>query len=66
MAANISQAAKSDTIDDTLGYRKVARRLIDFVEQSEFESVEAFAEENFAMVPDLLNSELFLPSPQAV
>ena len=66
MAANISQAAKSGTIDDTLGYRKVARRLIDLVEQSEFEPVEAFAEENFAMMPDVLKSELFLPSLQAV
>jgi dihydroneopterin aldolase len=44
MATDISKAAKSDDIDDTLSYKTVAKRLIDFVEQSEFELVEALAE----------------------
>ena len=45
MAADIRQAAKSDDIDDTLSYKDVAKRLIEFVESSEFELVEALAEE---------------------
>lgn len=44
MAADIQQAAKSDNIDDTLSYKTVAKRLIEFVEESEFELVEALAE----------------------
>ena len=44
MAADIQQAAKTDNIDDTLSYKTVAKRLIEFVEQSEFELVEALAE----------------------
>ena len=44
MATDISKAAKSDDIDDTLSYKTVAKRLIDFGEQSEFELVEALAE----------------------
>ena len=45
MATDISKAAKSDNIEDTLSYKTVAKRLIDFVENSEFELVEALAEE---------------------
>jgi dihydroneopterin aldolase len=44
MAADIQQAAKSDNIDDTLSYKTVAKRLIEFVEASEYELVEALAE----------------------
>jgi len=45
MATDISKAAKSDNIDDTLSYKSVAKRLIEFVENSEYELVEALAEE---------------------
>ena len=45
MATDIRAAAKSDNIDDALSYKTVAKRLIDFVEQSEFELVEALAEQ---------------------
>jgi len=44
MATDIAKAAKSDNIDDALSYKTVAKRLIDFVEASEFELVEALAE----------------------
>ena len=44
MATDISKAAKSDDIEDTLSYKTVAKRLIEFIEQSEFELVEALAE----------------------
>jgi dihydroneopterin aldolase len=52
MAADISKAAKSDNIDDTLSYKTVAKRLIEFIEQSEFELVEALAEKICAIVMD--------------
>ena len=44
MATDISKAASSDDIDDTLSYKTVAKRLIEFVETSEYELVEALAE----------------------
>jgi FolB domain-containing protein len=36
MATDISKAAKSDDIEDALSYKTVAKRLIEFIEQSEF------------------------------
>jgi len=44
MAFDIRQAAKSDAIVDTLDYKSVSKRLIQFVEASEFQLVEALAE----------------------
>lgn len=44
MATDIRKAAASDHIDDTLNYKAVAKRLISFVEQSEFQLVETMAE----------------------
>ena len=44
MATDISKAANSDNIEDTLNYKSVAKRLISFVEDSEFELVETLAE----------------------
>jgi len=52
MATDISKAAKSDNIDDALSYKTVAKRLIDFVEQSDFELVEALAESICGIVLD--------------
>ncbi|OOY84824.1 dihydroneopterin aldolase, partial [Solemya velum gill symbiont] len=45
MGTDISKAAASDHIDDTLDYKAVAKRLIDFVGNSEFQLVETLAEE---------------------
>jgi dihydroneopterin aldolase len=45
MAFDISRAAKSDDIVDTLDYKSVSKRLIQFVETSEFQLVEALAEQ---------------------
>jgi len=45
MATDISIAAQHDHIDYTLDYKSVAKRLISFVEQSEFQLVETLAEE---------------------
>lgn len=44
MAFDISAAGKSDDIADTLDYKAVSKRLIQFVESSEFQLVEALAE----------------------
>jgi len=50
MATDIQKAASSDNIDDTLSYKTVAKRLIAFVEESEFELVEALAEKICAII----------------
>jgi dihydroneopterin aldolase len=44
MGADIRRAAASDSIEDTLNYKAVAKRLIDFVGQSQFQLVETLAE----------------------
>ena len=44
MDYDISKAAASDSIEDTLDYKAVAKRLIRFVEKREFKLVEALAE----------------------
>ena len=44
MVFDIRKAAASDRIEDTLDYKSVAKRLIRFVEQSEFQLVETLAE----------------------
>lgn len=44
LAFDISAAAGSDSIHDTLDYKAVSKRLIQFVERSEFQLVEALAE----------------------
>ncbi|MFW2372943.1 MAG: dihydroneopterin aldolase [Gammaproteobacteria bacterium] len=44
MAADIRRAADSDSIEDTLDYKSVAKRLIQFVGDSEFQLVETLAE----------------------
>jgi dihydroneopterin aldolase len=44
MAADIRAAAASDNITEALDYKAVAKRLIGFVEGSEFQLIEALAE----------------------
>ena len=53
MAADIPTAARSDSIEDTLNYKAVAKRLIDFVGDSQFQLVETLAER----VADIVLSE---------
>ncbi len=52
MAADIGKAEKSDDIEDTLSYKSVAKRVIEFVEHSEFGLVEALAERICTIVID--------------
>jgi dihydroneopterin aldolase len=44
MAWDISKAGQTDNIEDTLDYKSVSKRLIDFVESSEFGLIESLAE----------------------
>ena len=52
MAFDISVAGESDGISDTLDYKTVSKRLIQFVEASEFQLVEALAEHCARIVLD--------------
>lgn len=45
MWVDLAAAAKSDSIDDTLNYRSVAKRVLAFVQESRFNLVEALAGE---------------------
>ena len=44
MATDIRKAASSDSIEDTLDYKAVSKRVISFVEESEFFLVETLSE----------------------
>lgn len=44
ISADIRKAALSDAIDDTLNYKRVAKRVLSFVEGSKFHLVETLAE----------------------
>ena len=57
MATDIRKAAASDSIDDTLNYKAVAKRLIAFVSESEFQLVETLAER----ICDLVLEEFQVP-----
>ena len=50
MAHDIRKAAASDSIEDTLNYKAVAKRLIAFIGDSEFQLVETMAERCAAIV----------------
>ena len=44
ISADINKAALSDSIDDTLNYKRIAKRVLAFVEESKFHLVETLAE----------------------
>jgi 7,8-dihydroneopterin aldolase/epimerase/oxygenase len=44
LSADIRRAALTDSIEDTLNYKRVAKRVLAFVEASEFQLVETLAE----------------------
>ena len=44
LAADVRRAAATDALSDTLNYKAVAKRLLEFVGQSEFQLVETLAE----------------------
>ncbi len=57
MATDISKAANSDNIEDTLNYKDVAKRVMDFVSESEFELVEKLAER----ITEIIREEFNVP-----
>ena len=57
MGTDISKAAKSDAIEDTINYKEVAKRLFSFIGESEFELVEKLAES----ITDILLNEFDVP-----
>ena len=52
MSADIARAAATDRIEDTLNYKAVAKRLIQFVGDSEFQLVETLAEHCAQIIRD--------------
>ena len=57
MGSDIATAAATDTIENALDYKAVAKRLIDFIEKSEFFLVETLAER----VADIVVNEFNVP-----
>ncbi|MBI2779905.1 MAG: dihydroneopterin aldolase [Gammaproteobacteria bacterium] len=57
MATDIRKAAQTDSIEDTLNYKAVAKRLIEFVGNSEFQLVETLAER----VAEIVLNEFHVP-----
>lgn len=49
-AADVARAAASDAIADAVDYKAVAKRLIEFISQSQFQLVETLAERVAALV----------------
>ncbi|MBF0220008.1 MAG: dihydroneopterin aldolase [Gammaproteobacteria bacterium] len=50
MAGDVSAAAATDAIEDTINYKAVAKRLISFVGESQFNLVETLAERVAAII----------------
>ena len=57
MGADIRAAAATDAIEDTLNYKAVAKRLISFVGDSEYQLVETLAEK----IADIVLTEFNVP-----
>ena len=57
LACNCKKAAASDSIEDTLNYKQVSKRVAAFVEQSEFQLVETLAERIGGILKDEFGCE---------
>lgn len=69
MAADIQRAALTDSIADTLNYKGVAKRVLAFVEASQFHLVETLAEHVAMLILDEFTVEwvsIVLSKPGAV
>ncbi len=69
MAADITQAAASHSIDDTLDYKAVAKRIVQFVEASHYELIESLIEKVAAMLIQEFNIpwlRITISKPRAV
>ena len=52
MAGDCRKAARSDEVEDTVDYKSVAKRLIEFVGESKFKLVETLAERCAQLIMD--------------
>jgi len=57
MATDIRKAALSDSIEDTLDYKAVSKRLISFIGESQFQLIETMAEQ----VTEIVRNEFDVP-----
>ena len=57
MAADIAKAAASDSIEDTLDYKAISKRIIQFVEDSSYELIETLIEK----IAEILLQEFNIP-----
>ena len=57
LAADIRKAAATDNIEDTIDYKKISKRLLTFVGDSQFQLVETLAER----VAELIVREFHVP-----
>ena len=57
MATDIAKAATSDAIEDTLDYKAISKRIIQFVEDSRYELIETLIEK----VSEILLKEFNVP-----
>ena len=57
MAADVASAARADSIEATLDYKAVAKRLIEFVGHSEYKLVETLAER----IAEIVLTEFHVP-----
>jgi 7,8-dihydroneopterin aldolase/epimerase/oxygenase len=68
-SADITKAALTDSIDDTLNYKGVAKRVLAFVEESQFHLVETLAESIAMLILEEFNVSwvsIVLSKPGAV
>lgn len=57
MSADIAKAASTDSVEDTLNYKSVAKRVQGFVADSSFQLVETLAEQIAAIIRDEFDVE---------
>ncbi len=69
MSVDIRRAARTDSIQDTLNYKGVAKRVLAFIEESRFQLVETLAEEIARLILrefDVERVKLTLHKPGAI
>jgi dihydroneopterin aldolase len=69
MGIDIRKSARSDSIDDTMNYKKVAKRVLAFVEESSFHLVETLGERIAMLILDefaINDVRIVLSKPGAV
>jgi dihydroneopterin aldolase len=69
MSIDVRKAARSDSIEDTMNYKKVAKRVLTFVEDSAFHLVETLAERIAMLILDefaIAEVRIVLSKPGAV